>query len=242
MREIVLVGTGPGPVSLLTREAEAALLGADRVLFRMSGHPVCHWLREQGRDVICFDALYALPGAAHAEIYDFIARAVVKESRRTGRAVYALPGNPFVFEATSRIIERLARAEGIAVRVIAGLSFLDLAYATLGLDPARGLQICNALDFGGADPPFTNRLGLLIGQLFARPDPAGAPAGSHVESVTRWLLARFSPAHPVSLVWLTGLPGYETLTRTCALADLPRECDAVRDSALAATLFVPPVP
>src|SRR5438874_673396 len=97
--EIVIVGTGPGPASLLTREAEDALLRADKVLFRMSAHPVFHWLRQRDREVVALDFAYEIPQITYDRVYEFIADIVVREAQVRGRAVFALPGHPMVFEA-----------------------------------------------------------------------------------------------------------------------------------------------
>jgi precorrin-6B methylase 1 len=40
MARITVIGVGPGPASCLTKEAEAELLRADKVFFRMGAHPV----------------------------------------------------------------------------------------------------------------------------------------------------------------------------------------------------------
>jgi uncharacterized protein YabN with tetrapyrrole methylase and pyrophosphatase domain len=55
--EIIVVGMGPGPVKYLTQEARDLLLATEQVYFRFSGHPVYRWLREQGKECLCFDFL-----------------------------------------------------------------------------------------------------------------------------------------------------------------------------------------
>ncbi len=175
--EIVLVGTGPGPVSQLTREAHDELLHAGRVFFRMSAHPVYDWLQREGVSVYSFDDVYALPRIAYHEVYEFIAAAILKEAQRTGRVVYALPGSPFVLERTSGLIEQAAHAAGFNVRVIPGMSFLEVVWAELRLDPS-GIQICNAVDFHTPDPGVCHGRGMLIGGLFANvaePSHGGRP-------------------------------------------------------------------
>ena len=80
MATITIVGLGPGPVAQLTREAEAALLGAEKIFFRTGSHPVHDWLRGKGKHVVCFDKLYTLPWKVPGEIYDFIVSALLKEA------------------------------------------------------------------------------------------------------------------------------------------------------------------
>lgn len=238
--EIVIIGTGPGPVSLLTRQAEEELLSADRVFFRMSGHPVYHWLRQRGATVFCFDVVYAIPRISYDGVYAFIAAAVIKEAHRAGRAVYALPGNPFVFEQTSCLIEQQAEAERIDVTIIPGMSFLDIVCGELRLNPV-GIQICNAIDFQLPEAELSERNGLLIGGLFARAEPAESSGRANVRCVSRWLRSRFPPSHPISLVWTAGMPDYLTRTKHFPLDEFDRECNRL-SGAVFASVYVRPLP
>ena len=98
--EIIVVGMGPGPVKYLTREASDLLLAEDEIYFRMSGHPVYDWLRGRGKECVSFDPLYGQPGITYDKVYRLITRTLVKAASKKGRVVYALPGNPVVFEKT----------------------------------------------------------------------------------------------------------------------------------------------
>jgi uncharacterized protein YabN with tetrapyrrole methylase and pyrophosphatase domain len=60
MKNITVVGLGPGPLGQLTREAKNELLAGDKVFFRTAGHPAYQWLEQQDRHVVCFDRLYTL--------------------------------------------------------------------------------------------------------------------------------------------------------------------------------------
>ena len=238
--EILIVGAGPGPVSLLTREAEQVLLAADRTIFRMTGHPVCHWLRERDRPVVPLDFVYKISRITYDQVYEFIADIVVREAKQRGRAVYVLPGHPCVFEATPALIRQRADALGISVRIIPGLSFLELAYAELGIDPVAGLQIVSAFDFQSPELPVTSRLGLLIGQTFTPVEPQQSSSSTqNIQFVDRWLKEHYPLDHAVSLVWTTGMPEYETHSRTFALADLVSEIESLKNSAWFGTMFVP---
>ncbi len=237
--EIVIIGTGPGPLSLVTREAEQELLAADKIFFRMSALPIYHWLEERGKRLISFDTLYAIPRCSSKDIYGFIADAILREATTNHRAVYALPGNPFVFENTTGLICRRAQAQGVDVRVVPGISFLELVYKELAIDPVMGLQI---LPPGAVQPSravYSEHLGVLIGLLGAS---VGADPGSEIPSVdllSQWLLERYSPDHPVSLVWTTGMPDFETHSRTLALKNLVEACG---DCEFFASLYIPPLP
>ena len=233
--EVVLVGLGPGPLAQLTREAEDVLRAASRVFLRMEVDPVRAWLEAQGTMVLSFAGLYHAPGIDYDDIYPFIADAVLQDARRRGRAVYAVPGHPFVVETPSVLIAERAAAEDLALRVVPGVSYIDVAYALLRLDPAENVQITTAWDLVAGRPLALDRA-LLISQILARPSVASPAVPKNIVAVQRWLEARFPPAHAVSLVCSEGPPAFASTLETFPLAELPAR---TRGRAYA-TLYVPP--
>jgi tetrapyrrole methylase family protein/MazG family protein len=236
--EIVVVGGGPGPVKHLTWEARDILLAERELFFRVCDHPVHAWLREQGKEVVSFDPLYHEPGISYEKVYEIIVRTLLAAARQKGRVVYVVPGHPYVFEKTPRRL--LAASEGeVAVRVVPGLSFLEATYAELSLDPEEGLQIINGFNFGYyGEYPFTERLGLLIGQVGFPTTSNPAGPDSNAGAIMRALLAKFPPQHRVTLVWSTGMPEYRNQRRTLALAELADQSGFDRHLA---SLYVPPL-
>lgn len=236
--EIVVVGLGPGPPSRLTREAETILLSEDRVMFRMSDHPVYQWLAAQGIEVLPFDFVYP-QGLTGTPGYEFIADAVIGEARRCGRAVLAVPGHPTVFEETPEIIVGKVAGTDIAVRIIPGLSFVDLLYAELAVDPRRGVRVASAFDVGD-DFAVNDDVALVLGQVLARergPAGKGDPA---LVRVQRWLDGRFAADHPIGIVWNTKAPDYLLESRTFCRRDFEAVLAHARSHAREAALYVPP--
>ena len=81
-----------------------------------------------------FDDLYEqLP--SFDEVYAQIIEQVLELGKRPQGVVYAVPGHPYVAEATCPEIARRARLEGIPVQVIEGLSFIEPTLTALGIDP-----------------------------------------------------------------------------------------------------------
>lgn len=237
--EIIIVGMGPGPVKFLTHEAKDILLAEQEIYFRMSRHPVYQWLRGYGIDCISFDPLYALPGVTYDKVYRIINKTLIMLAASRGKVVYALPGNPVVFEKTPVWMREEAAKEGVSVRVVIGLSFLEVLYHDLEIDPEAGLQVINGFNFGFyGDYPFTEKLGLLIGQVGFPTEKNPSAGNNNVEAIMKALLKKFPPDHPVTLVWSTGMPAYENRKATFALADLPKQKGYVRNLA---TLYVPPI-
>jgi tetrapyrrole methylase family protein / MazG family protein len=234
MARITVVGIGPGPVSCLTREAEATLLSAQKVFFRVGAHPVYEWLRGLGKHVVCFDKLYATPWVQPADVYEFMVSALLKEAVLAGEAVYAVPGSPDVLEVTTNLIRSWAPKEAVEVRVLPGVSFLDEALAAINFDFSLGLQAVlplTHLQHG----LFTPRLALMVCQIEATKNSQEPP---RVDLTMNFLLRSYPPQHQVTLIWTDGMPEYKTQTKVVALEDLAREYGEVK---FFASLYVPPL-
>ena len=78
-----------------------------------------------------FDALY--DGAARQEdVYPAIVDALIAAAEDHGDVLYAVPGSPLVAEHSVTLLLRDGR---VPVNVLPALSFLDLAWVRLGIDP-----------------------------------------------------------------------------------------------------------
>ncbi len=142
---ITIVGLGPAGISHVGSDV-AALLDDERatVIVRTLRHPSAESLAER-RDVVTCDDLYDSFGEFD-EVYTAIAARVI-DAAAGGPVVYAVPGSAIVGERAVPMIRRRAADAGIAVTVVPGLSFLDLAYIAVGVDPITdGAQILDARD------------------------------------------------------------------------------------------------
>ncbi|HUR21972.1 MAG TPA: SAM-dependent methyltransferase [Vicinamibacterales bacterium] len=234
MPVITIVGLGPGPVAGLTREAEQALLLSDKVFVRTAGHPVCQWLRDQGRQVISFDHLYTIPWPQQSDIYEFIAGALMTEASLRGTVVYGLPGSPVVLESTSHDLRRRGADKGIDVKIVLAVGFLDQVLAEVNLDSGMGFQVVlplRHLQHGH----FDRHLPMIVCQIQA----TRSNTPSRVDLTMKWLLDVYPDSHPVTLVWTDGLPAYVTQSSVVALCDLEKAYGKAR---YFASLYVPPLP
>jgi len=128
---ITVCGLGPGGPDRLTEETARVLLGPAPVFLRTSRHPSAN--RAVG--ATSFDHLYE-----QAETFDEIYRAIADEmmvaAERHDRVVYAVPGSPLVLERSVRHLrDRAAVESSVEVELLPALSFLDEAWARLGVDP-----------------------------------------------------------------------------------------------------------
>ena len=153
--EVVIVGLGPAGVDLLTSAAVDALASAPARFVRTMRHPAASAVTAP---VSC-DDLYQSADRIES-VYAAIVERVVAGAIEHGSVAYAVPGSPVVAEHT---VELLLADERVSCTVVPALSFLDLAWVRLGVDPfAAGARIVDghrfAIDAAGERGP------LLVGQ------------------------------------------------------------------------------
>lgn len=152
---VTVVGLGPGPPSMLPAASRDALLAADVAFLRTRRHPAADGVGH----LASFDQLYE-EADAFEEVYRRIVDQLVDAARRESAAgrsvVYGVPGSPFVAEATVAMLRADPR---ISVRIVPAPSFLDLAWAALGIDPVTaGVQLIDGtapeVELAGRRGPF----------------------------------------------------------------------------------------
>ncbi|HTC40376.1 MAG TPA: hypothetical protein VK703_02330 [Candidatus Acidoferrales bacterium] len=165
---------------------------------------------------------------------EFMVAALFKEAELTGTAVYAVLGSADVLEDATNLIRIKGRNDGVQVKVISGVSFLDLALAEINFDFTLGLQLVLPLAHLQRGL-FTKHLGMIVCQIEAAGGTQDAPRG---DLTMQFLLNAYEPDHTVTQIWTDGLPGYTTHSRTIPLKDLVRECGETK---FFSSLYVPPV-
>lgn len=173
---------------------------------RTGRHPTAAWLKEQGINFSTFDVYYE-EEKNFQEIYTRIASDVLKEGNKAP-VVYAVPGNPLVAEDTVEIISREAKEKGQTLKIIPGMSFLEVIYVHLGLNPAAGLHILDGLRLGEQKPE--PQVGNIIIQVYSR---------LIASDVKLYLLEFYPPEHMVVVIRAAGVPELQR-TERLALASL----------------------
>lgn len=191
---ITILGLGPGDPLLLTRQAWELLGQVNEVYVRTNRHPALGGFPAHLR-IHSFDHLYNRADSFES-VYQQISEQVVDLGKRPNGVVYAVPGHPFVAEATTPTILRLASEEGLSVQVLEGISFIEPILTALAIDPLPNLLILDALELAASHvPQYPPHLPLLIAQLYSRQVAA---------DVKLTLMEVYPPHHPVRLVHQAG--------------------------------------
>lgn len=239
---VVVAGLGPAGADLLTAGTLEAISRIPHRFVRTTRHPAASVVS----GARSFDPLYE-----QLETLDAVYRGIVEElvtaATQLGEVLYLVPGSAVVAERT---VELLLGDPRVEVELLASLSFADLAWVRLGVDPvAVGARLIDgqrfALDAAGERGPFlvaqcdsVDVLSEIKLALDAGADPCLDPDATVVvlrhlglpdETVEElpWVeLDRVAPDHLTS-VWIPALaaPVAPEMARLAELvAVLRREC------------------
>ncbi len=141
---VTVVGLGPAGPDLRTAAAVELLAIASIAFLRTDRHPAAADLSA----VPSFDDHYEAADSfdeVYARIVEDLVTAAAAAAGRGEPVVYGVPGSPLVAERT---VELLRADPRVVVTIVPALSFLDLAWARLGVDPvAAGVRLVDGTRF-----------------------------------------------------------------------------------------------
>lgn len=204
---ITVVGLGPAGEEHLTLAARAALEEAELVSLRTRRHPAAAAVARWRPDAVSFDELYEAAGSFD-EVYSTIVRSLLEEGAQR-RVCYAVPGSPTVLEQTVLLLKGAAPGAGVELSILPAVSFLDLAFDRMEIDPLSSrLSLVEADSFAAAAA--TSSGPLLVGQVWSK------------EALSSLKLALEEPAESQRAVLLHHLGLGDEVVRDVAWAELDR--------------------
>ena len=209
MSELIVVGLGAGRKGLMTEETKRLLTEEACVRLRTAKHPTVTELGEEGYTFSSFDHIYDEKDTFD-EVYTTITDECLALAKETGRLVYAVPGSPLVAEKTVQMLRARAKEEGVSLTILPAMSFLEVLYVRLGVDPINGLVILDGDDIG--DLPPDNVAALVITQVYDR---------AVASEVKLALMEQYDDEQPVTFVRNLGLDDEEV--RVIPLYELDRQ-------------------
>ncbi|MCU1397693.1 MAG: putative MazG family protein, partial [Acidimicrobiales bacterium] len=141
--KVTVVGLGPGGPQHVTEQTLAAIASARHRFLRTARHPSASLVPEP----ITLDHLYEAADRFE-DVYAEITQVLVAAATEHGEVLYAVPGSPLILERTVRHLRADARVECV---ILPAMSFLDVAYAALGIDPVEaGVRLIDGHEFATA--------------------------------------------------------------------------------------------
>jgi tetrapyrrole methylase family protein/MazG family protein len=222
---ITVVGLGPGDGRFLTRQVWQTLTMAKTIYLRTQRHPAVADLPE-GVAVHSFDYLYETVDS-FSQVYEQIVTQLLQLGREE-EIVYAVPGHPFMGEATVTALVAAAEKEQLSLTVLPGLSFVEPVLSALRLDGLDGLQLFDAIELASFHyPPVNPDVPLLLGQVYNR------LLASEVKLV---LTAIYPDEQPVHLIHAAGTIEQQVESVSLYEIDHSQQIDHLT------SLYVPPLP
>jgi len=137
---VTVVGLGPAGPEYVTAHTLAEIARIPYRYLRTSRHPSASLVP----DAVTFDEIYEAADT-FADVYSEITDRLVAAAVEHGEVLYAVPGSPLVLERTVRSLRADERVECVAHPA---MSFLDVIYARLGIDPVEaGVTLVNGHEF-----------------------------------------------------------------------------------------------
>lgn len=127
--KVLVCGLGPATPELVTAGTSAAIDRIPQRYLRTRRHPSAGVVGVAES----FDHLYDTAPTFDA-VYDAIVDALAAAATEHGEVLYAVPGSPAVAEAT---VDRLLADHRVEVEVLPALSFVDLVWPRIGIDPVE---------------------------------------------------------------------------------------------------------
>ncbi len=150
---ITVVGLGPADLTYLSPVVSELIATAARTLVRTRRHPSAAGLSAAGSLDHHYQRASTFDEAYGAMVEELVAEAT---TYAPDPIIYAVPGSPLIAERTVELLRSDARVD---VTVVPALSFLDLAWERLGIDPLTdAVRLVDAERFvertGGMGGPF----------------------------------------------------------------------------------------
>lgn len=137
---VEVVGLGPAGPELITPQVGELLEEVPRRYVRTLRHPAAAGLA----GVETCDDLYESSERLE-DVYNGIVERLAAAAERWGRVLYAVPGSPYVAERSVQLLEDDPRVE---TRVHPAMSFVELAWSRLGIDPLEtGVRLVDGRRF-----------------------------------------------------------------------------------------------
>lgn len=159
-----IIGLGPGNIDSLTLGV-VKLIKNKPLFLRTERHPTVKYLKEIEKEYTSYDEIYENE-ETFEDVYEKIKNEVIKNLKKHGEIVYAVPGNPMVAEKTVSLLLKHAKENNIPYKVYSAVSFIDVILEELEIDPIEGLLVIDALNIENEQPNFSKDI--IITQVYSK--------------------------------------------------------------------------
>ncbi len=228
---LTIVGLGPARPEQVTWEARQLLRAPASQHRRAYGLAHARQLANEiapRLHVRALDYLYALPGVDRPAAYRDLAHMLRRRAFDDGfEVLYLVAGSPLVYNDAVLRIRHSSAAAGQALRLVQGVSFLELVLERVYWTGGHGLQVYSAWNLAHDGFQLQPETPALICQLgeFTQGGEALDTRGSLVmlRELRDALLRQLPANHPVAVLHSSGSPDYRSLARGLRLDALAEQ-------------------
>ena len=229
MGSLTIVGLGPARPEHMTAEAQGLIKEATHLRWYALAH--ARGMAEQinpNIKIASLDYLYNTPTVERPVAYRDLAKMMVRKAYVDDIDVgYIVAGSPLFYNDAVLFIRRLCAEQGLEFRLVHGMSFVDLVLDQVGWTGWHGLQLYSAWNIARDGLQLSTAAPALLCQLgeFTAASDALNPEGSPImlEELREALLAHYPSDHLVSILYSSGKPDYQSLSKTLPLSALASE-------------------
>ncbi len=225
---LTIVGLGPARPEQVTREAFDLLTAAPGPLRRAYGLAHARELAASiapGLEVRSLDYLYQMTSVDRPTAYRDLASMMIRRAFDDGFDVlYLVAGSPLFYNDAVLIIRKLCADRGVPLRLVHGVSFVDLVLDRVYWTGHQGLQVLSAWNLARDGMALAHDVPALVCQIGEFSRGGDALDTQHSTTMLRELrdalLGALPSDHPVTILYSSGRPDYRSLARTLTLGDL----------------------
>lgn len=241
MTHVWIAGLGLQTVTQLTREVEQAIRQSREVLYLDTGAAT-----RQHLETLCphvtslFDESYR-EERPRVSAYEHMAIRVVEAALDHPPVTFAIHGHPLIAAHPPFLVMEMARALGLRVEVLPGISALDAIFADLHLDPVvHGIQMYEATDLLLRRRPLFNDVPAILWQIGPLETALHTQRVSRPERFARFVahLRQYYPQrHQVAAIYCSPHPILPPHILRFAIEDMGDHAETIHTGF---TLYIPP--
>jgi len=224
---LTIVGLGPAKRQMITLEAQEVLrqaLTSARVYGLAHARTMARGI-EPDLQIYSLDYLYQLPNVDRPTAYSDLATMMIRKAFQDGlNVVYLVAGSPLFYNDAVRLIRRRCAKEGHPVRLVHGISFLEIVLQRVDWTGHHGLQLYSAWNIAHDNVVLAQHAPALLCQLgeFSAGGEAIQEEGSGkmLSALKAKLLEHYPQDHPIVILHSSGAPDYESLATELLLREL----------------------